>query len=73
MDKETKDRIAERNKEEIKILTEYFRVGIFFLATVGSGTLAITFKKEQSITEQIAAITGFIFYNFRPISYTSFK
>ena len=46
MDKETKDRIADYNKEELKSRYEYLRIAIFFVATIGSGILSIVLKNS---------------------------
>jgi tellurite resistance protein TehA-like permease len=59
MEKEQKDRIADAAKEELKALYEFFRVGVFFLATIGSGSLAITFKEKLTYLEYIVAFVGY--------------
>ena len=60
MDKELKDRIADNNKEELKSNYEYLRILIFFLATIGSGTMSLGFKAQQSLLEQVSIFVGVI-------------
>ncbi|MFN0048907.1 MAG: hypothetical protein ACKVOU_07285 [Cytophagales bacterium] len=64
MDKETKDRIADYHKEELKSRYEYLRIAIFFLATIGSGVLALAFKQNLNNTEAFGAIIGIVFVMF---------
>ncbi len=60
-DKETKHRIADHQKEELKSRYEYLRIAVFFFATVGSGSLAYGLKEDLTNKEGLAVIIGFIF------------
>lgn len=61
MEKETRDRIADTCKEELKLRFEYLRILVFFIATIGSGTLTLALKNILDLKEQIIVSMGFIF------------